>query len=485
MEKAKQRSISVFIASPGDLVSERKVFKDTINTLNAGYGDGAGVTFMRLGWEDLPAQTGRRTQAVINQQIESCDLFVLALHRRWGQKAPDSRFSSYTEEEFHLAFKLWKKRKRPEIVVFFKTVDSPSLADPGAELKKVLAFRKKLENSHVVLMRPFESEGNFGTEMDRHLRAFAAGRWQTLDTYAPEVHFPRAHVAALAKAEHADQRRIERQRKKQRSRGAGGASAKRKAAKADLSLVEIHQTELALARAAVQAASDGRIQDARVLFAKATESTTDPSILSVAAEFFRQIHDLNNSSRLAQRHAAIAQDRRIAAEHYLALVPQNHTSAISEQVLAHLIAQLRVPSEVEAELRSIYEEAFSPDKLRRITLEVLIKYFTETEIIELARFTASAVGQSTLQKNQLMTAEMLAWSQRESERVLMKRYPELAAMMSEAQDANALAQPEPISLPQLPAVLASNAPNADSAVLTPTGNRLAGSNKSRGRTLIS
>lgn len=75
-----------------------------IDELNGGFGDGAGVRFVALGWEDTLATTGRRAQGMINQDIGRSDVFVLAMHRRWGQEAPDVKpYGSYTEEEFHRA----------------------------------------------------------------------------------------------------------------------------------------------------------------------------------------------------------------------------------------------------------------------------------------------------------------------------------------------------------------------------------------------
>ena len=71
MKKSEPRQISVFIASPGDLAPERKVFKDTIDDLNAGFADGAGVEFVPIGWEDVLAETGRRTQGVINRELDA------------------------------------------------------------------------------------------------------------------------------------------------------------------------------------------------------------------------------------------------------------------------------------------------------------------------------------------------------------------------------------------------------------------------------
>jgi len=450
MKNGEPKSISVFIASPGDLAPERKIFKETIDELNAGFADGIGVRFIPLGWEDLPAETGRRTQAVINRQIEQCDLFVLALHRRWGQKAPDSKFSSYTEEEFQLAFSLWRKRKAPEVVVFFKTVDAASLADQGKQLKKVLAFRKSLEEGHAIIIRPFNADVDFGKEIDRHLRAFARGEWKALDVRSPQIQFPKAQVKALTKAEHTGELRVARAQKQKRSATAGAKGKKGTvAAKADLSLVMSHQTELAYARAAFDAASNGRIQDARILFAEATEGTTDLSILSMAAEFFRQTGDPDNSSRLVQRQAAIARDRRIAAEHYSALVPEGFESAILNQTLTSMLSQF--PEELADELRSICVEVWSDDNLKRFTIEMMVKHYTEAEIVQLARFRASPVGQSSLWKQQAILAETIAWANREFQRVLLNRYPEMADTIGQLQAASAGALPADGTLNQLAA----------------------------------
>ena len=151
------RDISVFIASPGDLAPERQAFKGTIEALNEGFGDGLGVEFHAVGWEDVPATTGPRSQDVINERILNCDVFILALHRRWGQPAPDSSATSYTEEEYNLACQQLQATGKPRILVFFKNVDTASLADPGAELQKVIAFRKKLEAQHNTIYKQTNS----------------------------------------------------------------------------------------------------------------------------------------------------------------------------------------------------------------------------------------------------------------------------------------------------------------------------------------
>ncbi|MBL8182740.1 MAG: tetratricopeptide repeat protein [Blastocatellia bacterium] len=199
-KKTKLRTIKVFIASPGDLAVERAAFKEVIDELNSGFGDGARVKFEALGWEDTLALVGRRSQAVINLEVDRCDVFILAMHRRWGQDAPDSPYSSYTEEEFHRAYDRWKNAKAPEIFVFFKHIDPASMADPGEQLKKVLAFRKSLEDSRHVLYHGFADENEFKTEVNRHLRAYAKDELPKADMQPRSIILPPEVMEELEKA---------------------------------------------------------------------------------------------------------------------------------------------------------------------------------------------------------------------------------------------------------------------------------------------
>jgi hypothetical protein len=54
---SESRQINVFIASPSDLPAERHAFRDAIDILNAGFGDGANVEFVPLGWEEGRGRT--------------------------------------------------------------------------------------------------------------------------------------------------------------------------------------------------------------------------------------------------------------------------------------------------------------------------------------------------------------------------------------------------------------------------------------------
>ncbi len=183
------RTIRVFIASPGDLAVERAAFQQVLEELNAGFGDALDIKFEPLGWEDTLASTGRRSQEVINREIDRCDGCRLGLR-------PD--------------------RVRVRMVGTESQPTRKRRTDPGPQLQKVLDFRKSLEESRQVLYHGFANESEFKAEVDRHLRAFAKGELPPANAPRDKVLLPLAVLAevqkekaekeqALARAEHVNQ----------------------------------------------------------------------------------------------------------------------------------------------------------------------------------------------------------------------------------------------------------------------------------------
>lgn len=304
-----KKTIKVFIASPGDLAEERRAFKDQIEILNLGFGDGAGVEFIALGWEDTLASTGRRVQSVINADIDTCDVFVLVMHRRWGRPALDSPYSSYTEEELHRALARFQKTGAPRIFVFFKNVDRASIADPGPELSKVLKFRAELERTGTVLYRTFAEPADFRREVDRHLRAFAKGELPDVPVELEGLPLPLESVERVERAEaEARQRAEEAEARVSKQRDAAEAAIQR--AKAHEARAEALAS--ALAAQAARAALRGHVEEARRLFAQATVGTTSFQALYLAFEFYRQTGDLSAAEEMMHRWLAAGESNPIA-----------------------------------------------------------------------------------------------------------------------------------------------------------------------------
>src|SRR5512145_1087320 len=261
-----KREIRVFIASPGDLVEERRIFRDAIHQLNVGFGDGANVEYVPLGWEDTLAATGRRNQSVINEEIDSCDVFILAMNRHWGQDAPDAEpYTSYTEEEFHRAIERWKNSGAPEIFVFFKRVDAESEGDAEPQLRKVIDFRKHLEETRQVLYRYFDTHQTFLDEVDHHLRAYAKGELPKADRQTDMVVLPMAALQEVEKAKQIAAQKTE--------------EAKNANNTAEEARLQLEATQLQIAEDAAQLSKEGKIEFAREKLTKLVTETMDLRIL--------------------------------------------------------------------------------------------------------------------------------------------------------------------------------------------------------------
>jgi hypothetical protein len=156
-----KKHIRVFLASPGDLQDERIAAKAMVDHINKMLSDFEGYHIDLVGWEDTLPQYGR-AQAVINQDLETCELFVGMLWERWG--TPPSKDGPYTsgfEEEYEIAITSRRENNRPEIFLFLKDMDPKLLRDPGEDTKKILAFRDNLVASKEIKYEAFKDVRDF------------------------------------------------------------------------------------------------------------------------------------------------------------------------------------------------------------------------------------------------------------------------------------------------------------------------------------
>ena len=147
--------LTVFIASPSDLAPERKRAFEVVNEVNE-YVKKLDWSIDLLGWEDTLPGYGR-PQALINREVERCDLFIGLLWRRWGTPpARHLKFSSGFEEEFSIARTRRERTLSPEIWIFFKKVESAQIADAGAQLQSVIDFRGYLTAGKTIFFKEFD-----------------------------------------------------------------------------------------------------------------------------------------------------------------------------------------------------------------------------------------------------------------------------------------------------------------------------------------
>jgi tetratricopeptide (TPR) repeat protein len=158
---------SVFIGSPGGLTDERKKFRASLEKCSLHHGRDKDVLFNPVGWEDTIGGAGR-PQALINEDLRQCDYAVFVLHDRWGSPTGTGHTSG-TEEEWALAEELYRANKIRNIALFFKQIKPGKLADPGDQLKPVLAFKKKIEEEKRYLFKQYTTLDEFTDTLDGHL----------------------------------------------------------------------------------------------------------------------------------------------------------------------------------------------------------------------------------------------------------------------------------------------------------------------------
>ena len=226
-------------------------------------------------------------------------------------------YSSYTEEEFYLALKRYEREQKPSIIVFFKHIDPGQMADPGPQLKKVLAFRKKLEKSGKVLYRMFDEEKSFRLEMDKHLTDFVERKRKSLDgdvvvqlipsALQPEIEKYRAELRrAIEELESLRAEAIRAKQDAEQVRATSTDPTVRADAAGRVAQATSADQSLAVAEHAAKSALDGRIEEARQAFAKALDGTTNTRVLFLGFEFFERIGELAEAERLARRALAIS-----------------------------------------------------------------------------------------------------------------------------------------------------------------------------------
>ena len=153
--------IRVFLASPGDLQDERRLAKEAVEEINKGIASPLGFRVELMGWEDTLPGSGR-PQAIINQELERCELFIGIMWKKWGTP-PDTQspYTSGFEEEFERSSKRLKETGQPEMAMYFKKIPEDYMDDPGEDLKKVLAFRDRITSEKILLFDTFNEPNDF------------------------------------------------------------------------------------------------------------------------------------------------------------------------------------------------------------------------------------------------------------------------------------------------------------------------------------
>ncbi|MBI3934011.1 MAG: VCBS repeat-containing protein [Acidobacteria bacterium] len=165
----------VFLACPGDLVSERSRFPRLLETVNNLRAHSLGFHLTPVGWERVIPSFGR-PQESINEELGTAELVVVIFWNRIGSPASNSESArSGTVEEFELARCSFARIGKPLVWVYFR---KPT-AEPNAQLQGVLDFRKTLEDGKDLFFREYGSLNQWEEMFREHLVGYLNGlqRW--------------------------------------------------------------------------------------------------------------------------------------------------------------------------------------------------------------------------------------------------------------------------------------------------------------------
>ena len=143
------RIVRLFIASPGDVATEKKYVAEVAAALNINIAAIHDVRFEVVEWKThaRPRVDEKGPQGPIDEDIPiaECDIVVGILWKRFGTPIPEMGGESGTEHEIRAAVAALRQSGKPEVVICFN--DAPYRPKDVAESKqatRVLEFREEI-----------------------------------------------------------------------------------------------------------------------------------------------------------------------------------------------------------------------------------------------------------------------------------------------------------------------------------------------------
>jgi hypothetical protein len=148
------RKVRIFVASPSDMKSERQCVAKVVSRLNEATARQFGMMLEFTDWSTHVRPTMGRPEGVILEQlgVDTWDVFIGLLWLRFGMPTggddpvTGARFESGTQEEFDLAYRSWKEKEKPTIMLYRCDRMPTSMRDiDGQQKHKVDEFFKRFE----------------------------------------------------------------------------------------------------------------------------------------------------------------------------------------------------------------------------------------------------------------------------------------------------------------------------------------------------
>jgi formylglycine-generating enzyme required for sulfatase activity len=170
--------INIFVASPGDVATERNHVAAVAAALNRTIAKEWDVQFTVLGWKtDVRARLHENgPQGPIDEDIpiERCDIVIGILWKRFGQPMPKMGGETGTEHEIRGAIAAWRKSgkpRKPEVVMCFNDAAyKPEGLEGLKQATRVMEFREEIRS--LCLELAYEGADDFREKIRANLEKY-------------------------------------------------------------------------------------------------------------------------------------------------------------------------------------------------------------------------------------------------------------------------------------------------------------------------
>jgi hypothetical protein len=159
MPRKTYKKLSIFVAAPSDVATEKEKVRSVVDQLNRGLADKLGIILEVKEWSQVVPNMGRGQQVIFDQlPVEEWDIMLGILWLRYGTPSGGTNpEDSGTHEEFKIAYESWQKTGKPHIM-FYQCTKSPD------NLKKIdLEALGKINRFFMQFQTGGENQGLYST----------------------------------------------------------------------------------------------------------------------------------------------------------------------------------------------------------------------------------------------------------------------------------------------------------------------------------
>ncbi len=151
--------LKIFLASPGDVSTERKHVVKVVEELNRTVASDKGVVLEVICSENAYPGYGKDGQAIINEQIGKMSDYVLFIGIMWNRVGtPTKRAISGTVEEYQRAKRTFNRIGQPTIWFYFRSMTEGLKKKTDLEQQeKVKQFINRFKTKKCGLFREYKT----------------------------------------------------------------------------------------------------------------------------------------------------------------------------------------------------------------------------------------------------------------------------------------------------------------------------------------